>query len=993
MNRAWTEVRGVYAGLAFLWLAGAGMLPCQEPPRPGGTSDVSVAVRSQLVEIYFTVTDGRRRIVEVRPQDLTLYEDGIPQAIERLDTGSVPLRVALLLDTSESMRAALYATQEAAVSFVESLSPGDRVILIPFSSEIRAIPQATDDRSAVIQAIRSTQARGATKLYDALMFAMKQLSAAEGRKALVVFSDGEDTARTSSLDMVLNAAARYGYPIYAIYAGSGPRAAEFRRILRRLADVNSGRMFMVEQEQDLRAAFAEVAAELRSAFVLHYYTRVPPDGRWHDLKISPANRAYQIHSRRGFYAAGGAPTERSAARGAQAERSAAPGIPRGKGPPVPSASAASAAQEILGPPVPLQEVDLRSLRAPASPSAPQSARSTPPVIKVETRFVEVPVLVETPGRDNPPLLSEKDFRVYENEALRELVFFSRDVQIQDLPRLRDMALRKMQGSGAQEVSAFGPDEAADLVLARFYLVLDDLMTEAGTFMQAKQAAERILRKYHSGLRRFSLHFASEAQADLEAHADLEHMIQRLKRAVPRPSRELTTADGLMSIYEAYLVERGDVQAAQLAELRYASDNFLTYSNPLGEVIGIEVADPQSVQLAVTNTMRTLVAENFTRVSRMLDGLKSVVSAASLDSGSHPRTVIFISAGFVSGRTSGRADLSSAMDGIVEMARAKGIRIFTVDAAGLSVPQPLSINSSGAFLARNPHLFPILYDHDRGWQVEKESSLTQLASDTGGRFLHNTNDLVAAAGAALDRTGRLYYLGYLSNQPADGRFHRIRVATSLEGARLRTRSGYYAGRRAQPETLSATNLMGEDWDTVFRRAEQARLAGDWKQLAESLEQILSRFPGRADLWYNLGAARLRMGDAARAVGALQKAFALAPENTDFGLALSRALVADGFPEAAADTLKTMIRGRPHHAGLLVQLGRAYEAAGRPEEAYQSYRKVLDLTRAPTPELYLLLVRTSMEIGRRLEAEIYIHDFIARGGAARLIEPFRLRLEKR
>lgn len=993
MKRAWTDPGSIRAGLAFLWLAGAGTLPCQEPPRPGGNADVPLAVRSQLVEIYFTVTDGRRRIAEVQAEHLTLYEDGVPQAIARLDAGSVPLRVALLLDTSESMRAALYATQEAAVSFVESLSPGDRVILIPFNSEIRAIPQATDDRSALIQAIRSTQARGATKLYDALMFAMKQLSALEGRKALVVFSDGEDTARTSSLDMALNAAARYGYPIYAIYAGSGPRAAEFRRILRRLADINSGRMFLVEQEQDLRAAFAEVAAELRSAFVLHYYTRVPPDGRWHDLRISPANRAYRINSRQGFYAAGGAPAEDAAARTAQAGRNAVSGVSRQKGPPAPSGSAASAVREILGPPVPLQEVDPRSLRAPAAASVPQAAGKAPPVFKAETRFVEVPVLVETPGSDNPPQLGEKDFRVYEDEALRELVFFSRDVQIQDLPRLRDMALKKMKGAGAQEVSAFAPEEAADLVLARFYLVLDDLMTDAGAFMEAKQAAERILRRYHSGLRRFSLHFASEAQADFEAQADLEHMIQRLRRAVPRPSRELTTADGLMSIYEAYLVERGDAQAAQLAELRYASDNLLTYSNPLGEVIGIEVADPQSVQLAVTNTMRALVAENFMRVSRMLDGLKSVVSAASMDSGNHPRTVIFISGGFVAGRTSGRADLSSAIDAIIETARAKGIRIFTMDAAGLSVPQPLSINSSGAFLARNPHLYPILYDHDRGWRVEKESSLTQLASDTGGRFLHNTNDLVAAAGAVLDRTGRLYYLGYLSNQPGDGRFHRIRVATSLSGARLRARSGYYAGSRVRPETLSATNLAGEDWETVFRRAEQARLAGDWKQLAESLEQILSRFPARADLWYNLGAARLRMGEPARAVGALQQAFALAPENTDFGLALSRALVADGFPDAAAETLKAMMRAQPRHAGLIVQLGRVYEAAGRPEEAYQAYRKVLDLVRAPTSDLYLLLVRTSMEVGRRLEAEIHIRDFIAHGGAARLIEPWRRQLEKR
>jgi VWFA-related protein len=887
------------------------------------------------------------------------------------------------------MRDALYITQEAAVGFVESMNPGDRVVLIPFNSDIRAIPQLTDDRSALIQAIRSTQARGNTKLYDAVMFAMKHLSPEDGRKALVVFSDGEDTARTSSLDMALNAAARYGYPIYTIYAGSGPRAQDFKRVLRQLTEVNSGRMFLVDRERDLRAAFAEVAAELRSAFVAHYYTRVPADGRWHDIKISAANPDYRIHCRRGFYAANGDPGSRRAEQAASA--AAAPEIlsdHRRRSTAVRSEAARTALDEILAPPAPIRDVDERPMRASVAP--PQRQTVAGPVFKVESRFVEVPVLVEVPGRENPPSLSEKDFRIYEDDSLRDIAFFSRDVQVRDLARLRETAMRKIQGAGARGLAASTAGEAGTLVLARYYLVLDDLMSDVASFQEAKRAAEKILRSYYTGLRPFSLHFASQAQAEVEQGEDLEHMIQRLKQASWRGSRELTSSGDIMSVYEAYLIERGDAQATALAELRYASNVHLSYRNALGEVLGEEVADPRSVEITVMNTMRTLLGENFSRASRTLDGLMAVVNAASLEPGNYPKTIIFLSVGLVPGRMSGRADVTTFMKKLVGMAKRNDIRLFTIDSAGLAVPEPLDIAADGSFLVRNPHLLSILYDHQRGWQGEKDSALNQLASDTGGRFLRNTNDLAAAAGAALDRTGQLYYLGYLSNQPVDGRFHRIRVSTSYPSARIHARDGYFAGRSNQPETLAATSLEGEDWEAVFRRAELAGKSGDWTQFAASLEQIVSRFPNHADIWYNLGVARLRLNDPARAVQALQKAFALSPDDTSTGLALSRALMADGYPDAAADTLKMMIRRRARDPNLLIQLGRIYEADGRPEEAFNAYRRVLDLMSGPPLDVYLLLARTSVDAGRKTEAGLFIQDYLARGGAPDRIDTWRRRL---
>jgi VWFA-related protein len=260
------------------------------------------SVETQLVEIYVTVTQGNRRITDLRQEDFQLLEDKQPIAIDRLDSQKVPLQIALLLDVSESMREALPVTKEAAQEFVESLDPADRVTLIFFNSEMRYVTQTTSDRTPIVQAIRQSKAEGNTRLYDALLSAMKYLDGKKGRKAIVCFSDGQDTARTSSRTVVLNAAARYGYPVYAIGEGAGLEMESLKIILRQLSGVNGGKAYFVPDPNKLRSAFAEVASELRSAYVLNYYTQVPFDGKWHDLEVTTSHPEYVVHARTGFYA-------------------------------------------------------------------------------------------------------------------------------------------------------------------------------------------------------------------------------------------------------------------------------------------------------------------------------------------------------------------------------------------------------------------------------------------------------------------------------------------------------------------------------------------------------------------------------------------------------------------------------------------------------------------------------------------------------------------
>jgi VWFA-related protein len=259
-------------------------------------------VQSQLVEVYVTVTKGKQLVPNLKASDFIITEDELPVTIDRLDDQEVPLNIALLVDVSESVQDTLGTIQDAAITFVNSLHQQDRVTLIFFNSGIVAFQQLTDDRRPIIQQIKNAQAGGMTKLYDSMILGMRQLEGKTGRKAIVCFTDGENTSGASSRTEVLNSAARSGYPIYTIGAGAGLELSTLKIILQEFAGINGGRAFLIESLNKLRNAFEEVAAELRSAYALNYYTRIPPDGRWHDLNIRTVDPQYTVHSRKGFFA-------------------------------------------------------------------------------------------------------------------------------------------------------------------------------------------------------------------------------------------------------------------------------------------------------------------------------------------------------------------------------------------------------------------------------------------------------------------------------------------------------------------------------------------------------------------------------------------------------------------------------------------------------------------------------------------------------------------
>jgi VWFA-related protein len=261
-----------------------------------------IAVQTQLVEVYLTVTRGNQLIPNLRAPDFIIAEDGLPVGLDHLDNQDVPLHLALLVDTSESVQDSLDAIQNAAISFINCLHRQDRVTLIFFNSEITVFQQTTDDRNAIIKEIKNAQASGMTRLYDSIILGMRQLEGKHERKAIVCFTDGDDTSGASSRGDVLNAAARSGLPIYTIGAGAGLELSTLKIILQQFADINGGRAFFIQSLNKLRSAFEAVGEELRSAYALSYYTQIPQDGRWHELSIRTVDPQLAVHSRKGFFA-------------------------------------------------------------------------------------------------------------------------------------------------------------------------------------------------------------------------------------------------------------------------------------------------------------------------------------------------------------------------------------------------------------------------------------------------------------------------------------------------------------------------------------------------------------------------------------------------------------------------------------------------------------------------------------------------------------------
>lgn len=282
--------------------------------QPADDPDPTIVVDVDLVNVFFAVTDRRGRLLTGLTRDeFRVYEDNELQTISSFDSETdLPLTIALLIDTSGSVRDKLRFEQEAAIEFFYSTIERrrDQGMLVAFDSGVDLIQDFTDDPETLAEGVRKIRAGGGTSLYDAIYLSINEkiVNQPEGRRVLIVISDGDDNASRISLTETLEAAQKNNVSIYTISTNSTanfPSREQRRgdRTLQSFADETGGHAFFPFELQELAVNFQDISEELRSQYTLGYVpTNLARDGTYREIEVKAIDDDNRVKARKGYYA-------------------------------------------------------------------------------------------------------------------------------------------------------------------------------------------------------------------------------------------------------------------------------------------------------------------------------------------------------------------------------------------------------------------------------------------------------------------------------------------------------------------------------------------------------------------------------------------------------------------------------------------------------------------------------------------------------------------
>jgi Ca-activated chloride channel family protein len=263
-----------------------------QAPSPSGDGPRSVFRGGvHLVALNVVVTDRQQKFVGgLTAEDFAVYEDGVQQDVSFFAATHVPLDLALLLDTSASMQDNMDTMQQAANGFLSTLRDGDRAAVVDIKDNVRIVYPLGDDLAAAHSAVRSTAARGGTALYNGLYLALKEMvkeaktTGGVRRQAIVVLTDGEDTASLVGYDDVMELAKQSGISVYTITLKSAMALRQANLSGRRyfsqadfsmksLAQETGARAFFPAHIGELAGVYGSIAEELANQYALGYSPR------------------------------------------------------------------------------------------------------------------------------------------------------------------------------------------------------------------------------------------------------------------------------------------------------------------------------------------------------------------------------------------------------------------------------------------------------------------------------------------------------------------------------------------------------------------------------------------------------------------------------------------------------------------------------------------------------------------------------------------------
>ncbi|MGB9458701.1 MAG: VWA domain-containing protein [Bryobacteraceae bacterium] len=292
---------------------GFGQQKTAPPPAEQSEEPARISVDVTRVNMLFTVTDKRGRFVtDLTRDDFEVTEGKRPQTIQEFTAESdLPLRLGILIDTSNSVRDRFRFEQDAAAEFLRTVMRArlDKALLVRFDTHAELVTDLVDDPVKLEAGIRDLRPGGGTALYDAIYYACRDKLALDQprtkfRRAIVIVSDGDDNQSDYTRDQALEMAQKADVVIYAISTNSSGAATDGDKVLRYLTSETGGRAFFPFQVEDMAQSFENIANELRHQYnILYRPEPLLTDGQWHPVSLRVKGRKDLIvRARAGYYA-------------------------------------------------------------------------------------------------------------------------------------------------------------------------------------------------------------------------------------------------------------------------------------------------------------------------------------------------------------------------------------------------------------------------------------------------------------------------------------------------------------------------------------------------------------------------------------------------------------------------------------------------------------------------------------------------------------------
>lgn len=277
--------------------------------------DVDLELELELQQLYVTVDQRGQRILDLQEADFTVFDQGQLQELVTFELGDVPLTALLLVDASDSMRGdRLAAAVAGAQAFIAGMADLDQAKLVLFADRVLHDSPFTNFAEVLAAGLSGVEARGSTALNDHLYLALRLVEQRQGRRVVILLSDGVDVASVLRMKEVLQTLRRSQALVYWLRLGSGAdsgghssawrdvesHAQEFE-LLETGVEESGGRVLILKNIAGTSDAFGEILRELRDQYVLGYYpSENHGDGRWHDVRVRVNQRGLKVRTRQGY---------------------------------------------------------------------------------------------------------------------------------------------------------------------------------------------------------------------------------------------------------------------------------------------------------------------------------------------------------------------------------------------------------------------------------------------------------------------------------------------------------------------------------------------------------------------------------------------------------------------------------------------------------------------------------------------------------------------